>query len=185
MKRFATITISLIAFSCLGSAAVAGVLSATPDNGTDLSSATVPVGYSGLNDHALQSCMDQKKVCNSTAAGRAKQVWSSPLAPNENVLNRVEVEQLIRKDLGISSAAPVFTEALTGAAAEVQVGMLRGATTDPTRPVWIVTVKTPTMTDGGPGTPPRLMQYYSAIVDAASGQVTDDCIGCSWLSANK
>jgi hypothetical protein len=129
--------------------------------------------------------MDQKKICNPAAAEQDKQVWSFPLAPGATVLHRVQVEQLIRKDLGLASTTPVFTQVMAGADAEAQVGMQRGANSDPTRPVWIVTVMTPMMTDGGPGTPPRLMQSYSAIVDAASGQVTDDCIGCSWLSTNK
>lgn len=185
MKKIATLTLAIAAFAALGGVAIASVLQAAPDDGISTSSAKVPSGYSGINDKALQACLDSQAVCNPAAKSANKQVWESPLAAGQSTLARADIEQLIRKNMGIASSTPVFTAEMSGSQAESAVGMSRGKNIDASRPVWIVTVNTPMYTDGGPNAAPKLMHSYSAIIDAASGQVTDDCIGCTWLTSSK
>ena len=100
-------------------------------------------------------------------------------------MTRARAEQFVLNAIGAPSDAPVFSEALSGAEAVQQFGVDRSAVTDESRPVWVVTVLSGVTTDGGPGTPPQEKKVYSAVVDAGSGQITDDCIGCAWLSSSK
>jgi len=102
-----------------------------------------------------------------------------------STLSRGEIEQLARRNFGVNPSAPVFTAEMTKSDAESAFAISLGGGVDPSRPVWVVTVNVLMHTDGGPSRAPKLMHSYSAIVNAESGQVTDDCIGCSWLSANE
>lgn len=55
---------------------------------------------------------------------------------------------------------------------------------DHSRPVWIVTVHEPAMTEGGLGTPPVKMAVHSVVLDAATGEAMSGCIGCSLVRAD-
>jgi hypothetical protein len=53
------------------------------------------------------------------------------------------------------------------------------------RMLWVVTVHAPMATDGSPGMMPQVKSVYSVAYDAATGQWTDMCIGCAWLSQGR
>lgn len=170
----------------LSGVAIGAIAGGAPDTGSPGNSAAVPSGYAGINDTRLQACMDTKTVCNPVAAAElAKQEWSHPLAAGTALLTRAAVEGLVKKSLNASGSPAVFSVQTTGAEVEVLTGMKRSPQIDESRPVWIVTVNTPTATDGGPGRAPEIKSSYSAIVDAATGYITDDCIGCAWLSSSR
>lgn len=100
-------------------------------------------------------------------------------------ITRAGAEQLVLNAVGAPEDAPVFSELLSGGEVVRAFGADRSSVTDESRPIWVVTVRSAVTTDGGPAAPPQESKVYSAIVDAGSGQITDDCIGCSWLSSSK
>jgi hypothetical protein len=111
--------------------------------------------------------------------------WSSPLPSGAATMSRADAEQLARTAIHAANIAPTFSAMLSGSKAIQKFGIVRSSNTDESRPVWIVTVVSPVNTDGGPGVAPQTKKYYSAIVDAGSKQITDDCIGCDWLTVSK
>ena len=186
MKKLLVIGGAAVMSLALSGVAVGALAGGAPDTGAPGNSATVPSGYTGINDTNLQACMDTKTVCNPvTASELAKQQWSHPLAVGTALLTRAAVEGLVKKSLNASGSPAVFSAQTTGAEVEAMTGMKRSPQIDESRPVWIVTINTPTLTDEGPGRAPEIKSSYSAIVDAATGYITDDCIGCSWLSSSK
>lgn len=111
--------------------------------------------------------------------------WSSPLPLGAATVSRADAEQLARTAIHAANIAPTFSAMMSGSNAIQKFGISRSSKTDESRPVWIVTVVSPINTDGGPGAAPQPKKYYSAIVDAGSKQMTDDCIGCDWLTVSK
>jgi hypothetical protein len=47
--------------------------------------------------------------------------------------------------------------------------------------VWVVTVHAAVQTEG---LNPRDKDGFSFVIDAFTGKVTDECIGCLWLTAD-
>jgi hypothetical protein len=189
MKLRHKATIATAALTIVGSAggiAVANISGGTPDTGSGLNEVSVPQGYSGINDPNLQKCMATQTVCNPAALPELQGLpWTSPLPAGSTIMSRTQAEQYARVAIGAATDAPTFSELMTGDAAIKQLGVDRLATTNESRPVWIVTVRAPVTTDGGPAVAPQVKQFYSAVVDAGSGQITDDCVGCAWLSASR
>jgi hypothetical protein len=148
--------------------------------------APVPPGFSGINDPNLQACMATKTVCDPQTLSELQTLpWSSPLAPGTVTISRSAAESLVRNAIHASGTAPVFSAMMSGASAVRLFGVQRNTNTNESRPVWIVTVVSPVRTDGGLAIGPVTMNYYSAVVDAGSGQITDDCIGCDFLTASE
>ncbi|MDQ1747463.1 MAG: hypothetical protein QOD07_1726 [Frankiaceae bacterium] len=169
---------------------VAGVAVADSEGAVDTGSgpndAPVPSGYTGINDPSLQACMAAHDVCNPQAGAELQSVpWATPLPQGASVMTRAQAQQFVLKALGVPSTTQVFSEFLSGANVEQQFGISRSTNVDESRPVWVVTVVTPTYTDGGPGAPGQLKPFYSALVDAGSGEITDDCTGCDWLTSSR
>lgn len=178
--------VSIVAVSGIGGIAVANNFGGTPDNGTGPNSAPIPPGYSSINDPNLRSCMEAKQVCNPRALPELGSApWASPLPSGAATMSRADAEQLARTAIHAINAAPVFSVMMSGSDVLQKFGVARSGNTDESRPVWIVTVVSPANTDGGPGVAPQTKGYYSAIVDAGSNQITDDCIGCDWLTVSK
>lgn len=78
--------------------------------------------------------------------------------------------------------APASGVLMTGAQAMALFRIQRSANIDETRMVWVITLKIDLKPDSLVPVPTR--HYYSAIIDAASGVLTDDCIGCQWIDPN-
>lgn len=53
------------------------------------------------------------------------------------------------------------------------------------RAVWVVTVHAQMATSGTPAQPPTVFDVYSVALDAETGQWTDYCVGCEWLTTSK
>jgi hypothetical protein len=155
------------------------------DTGGSPGDARVPSGYSGINDPNLLACMAKHDVCNPQAEAELKSVpWASPLPNGAPTVSRKKAEQNARVAIGAPNNAPTYSEFSTGSAAVGKLGLERSTNVDESRPVWIVTVEARVFTDGGPGAAPQAKNSYSAVVDAGSGLITDDCIGCEWLTAS-
>jgi hypothetical protein len=155
------------------------------DNGASPGDARVPNGYSGINDPRLLACMRARAVCNPQAEAELESVpWASPLPAGASTVGRAKAEQNARAAIGAPAGAATYSQFMPGAAAVQRFHVDRSTNVDESRPVWIVTVKARVFTDGSPAAAPQAKDSYSAIVDAGSGLVTDDCIGCSWLTAS-
>jgi hypothetical protein len=189
MKRrtkVALITGALVVAGAIGGSAIAAVSGGTPDTGTGANDIAVPPGYTGINDPNLQACMAAKQVCNPSALPEIRTLpWAATPAVNATGMSRSDAEQLVRNAIGAPAMATIFSEQLTGSAAIAQLGIDRNSTTNESREVWVVTVLAAVTTDGSPATAPTTRGAYSAVVDESSGQITDDCIGCKWLSASQ
>jgi hypothetical protein len=155
------------------------------DSGTSPADARVPSGYSGINDPRLLACMRAQRVCNPQAEAELKSVpWASPLAAGAPTVGRSKAEQTARAAIGAPAGAAAYSQLMTGSAAVGRFHVDRSTNVDESRPVWIVTVKARVFTDGGPAAAPQAKDSYSAVLDAGSGLITDDCIGCAWLTAS-
>ena len=155
------------------------------DSGASPSDARVPDGYSGINDPKLLACMRAHAVCNPQAQAELKSVpWASPLAAGAPTVGRSQAEQTARAAIGAPAGAAAYSQLMTGSAAVGRFHVDRSTNVEESRPVWIVTIKARVFTDGGPAAAPQAKDSYSAVVDAGSGLVTDDCIGCAWLTAS-
>ena len=155
------------------------------DSGASPADARVPNGYSGINDPRLLACMRAHAVCNPQAEAELKAVpWASPLAAGAPTVGRAKAEQTARAAVNAPAGAAAYSQLMTGSAAVQRFQLDRSTNVDESRPVWIVTVKARVFTDGGPGAAPQAKDSYSAVVDAGSGLITDDCIGCGWLTAS-
>ena len=155
------------------------------DTGGSPADARVPPGYSGINDPKLLACMRAHDVCNPQAEAELKSVpWASPLPQGAPVVARQKAEQTARAAIGATAGASTHSEFMPGFAAVQRFGLDRSTNVDESRPVWIVTVEARVFTDGAPGAVPEARNSYSAVVDAGSGLITDDCIGCDWLTAS-
>jgi hypothetical protein len=106
--------------------------------------------------------------------------WTGRVLPGARLISRARAEGFARTAIGAPPAAPTFSRLLAGLEAVKRFGP-RKSTINEARPVWVVTVRAPVRTDGGPGTKSKLTHAYSVIIDAATGKGTDDCIGCRWI----
>ncbi|MDQ1684829.1 MAG: hypothetical protein QOC82_1566 [Frankiaceae bacterium] len=166
--------------------AVADSSGGTADTGSGATDAPVPPGYSGINDPDLQACMARHDICNPDATAESQTVpWTMPLPAGASIVSRDQAQQFVLKAIGAPATAQVFSELLSGSVAESQLGIGRSSNVDESRPVWVITVVAPTYTDGGPAAVGEVKPFYSALVDAGSGQITDDCTGCDWLTSSK
>jgi len=185
-KKLGIIIAAVAALGTVGGVALADIAGGRVDTGTSRRDAAVPRPYSGINDPSLQACMAAHQVCNAAALPELQTLpWSAPLPRGAGIVSRAQAEQFVRGAIKAPGTARTFSGLRTGIAAIHEFGINRNATTNETRLVWIVTVYAPVSTDGGPGAAPQLKQSYSAVVDAGSGQITDDCIGCAWLTSSK
>lgn len=188
MMRTYTIiaAVAIALFGTVGGVAVAEAGGGTPDTGSGSKDLAAPPGYSGINDPALQTCMATQTVCNPNAAPELRTLpWSSPLPSGSTISSRAQAEQFVRHAIGAPDGAKTFSELLKGSSAVQELGIDRNTNTDESRPVWIVTVFADVSTDGGLAVKSQVKHVYSAVVDAGSGQITDDCIGCQWLSSSQ
>jgi hypothetical protein len=155
------------------------------DTGASPGDARVPSGYSGINDSRLLACMRAQAVCDPQAEAELKSApWASPLPQGAPTIARAKAEQTARGAIDAPADAATYSQFMTGAAADQRFHVDRSTNVDESRPVWIVTVKARVFTDGSPSTAPQAKDSYSAVVDAGSGLITDDCIGCAWLTAS-
>lgn len=162
--------------------AVAANLGATPDSGAaNTGQAPAPAGYTGINDPRLIACMQARQVCNPAAASSEPGPLGAPVKGTGAVSSAAAAVALVRASLGAASTSKGGAIEMSGTAAEQLTGQLRSASIDESRPVWVVTIQTPTMTDGSPGRAPEKKDSYSEIVDATTGLGTEDCVGCSWV----
>lgn len=167
----------------IGGVAIADATDGPVDTGTGANDAPAPAGYTGINDPSLHACMAARQQCNPQGEAELQAVpWSTPLPAGAAQLSRAQAQQFVLQAIGAPVTAQVFSELLTGSQAAQAFGVNRASNVDESRPVWVVTVIAPTTTDGGPAALPAVKPFYSALVDAGSGEITDDCTGCEWLT---
>jgi hypothetical protein len=144
--------------------------------------APVPHGYSGINDPRLLACEHAKRVCNAGAASR-KQImaepFTQPLPAHALLITKLTAERLARQTVHATPNAPAFAQLMTGSQLERRFGMPRDQVVNEARPVWVVTVRATVVPDSPVPMPAK--HFYTAIIDAASGILTDDCLGCDWI----
>ncbi|RNL78535.1 hypothetical protein EFL95_05430 [Nocardioides marmorisolisilvae] len=139
----------------------------------------MPLGYAGINDPKLLTCMQREVVCNPAADSGDHGPLSEPADTSRSV-DQAEALAIARKMAG-SSAAPGVAEKMSGSAAASLAGQSRSPEIDESRPVWVVSLDTNVLTDGSPAAAPRSVPGYSAIIDAVTGEITDECLGCRWI----
>lgn len=148
---------------------------------------SVPPGYTGINDPRLQRCMREHRVCNPDATKGETDGPNGPihtrLKPGEKILSRAAVVKVAHGD-DLQYKA-IYTALMTGQQAIDRFHAERSAGIDESRPVWVVTIIDDMWTDGGPGVKPKHFPGGSAIVDAVTGEVTDSCTGCLWLTESE
>jgi hypothetical protein len=96
-------------------------------------------------------------------------------------VSRKTAEDVVRVAVHAPDTAPTFSALMTWSRAASVFNLDRSHTPHETKLIWIVTVKTRVRTDGGPAAPPDVKRFYSAVVDAGSRRIIDECIGCAWL----
>ena len=170
-------------------AAVAAVL-AVGVSGASIALATTtgaktpkpPPGYKSINDPRLLQCQRTHAVCNPTTQSWKQieaQAISQPPVPGAPTISMARAESLARHMAAAKPAAPVYAARMTGSQAMRRFGFQRNFFVNESRTVWIVTVHTKITPDALVPVAPK--HYYSAVIDAATGILTDDCIGCNWV----
>ncbi len=167
---------------CVGGASAAIAASvATPP---------VPSQYKGINDPKLLACQQTHVVCNKGA-----QSWkeiaalpvSKPAPHGAKIISLARAEYLARHmalgNAAESAAAVLSAPArgllLSGSQAMGRFHFDRSNFINEGRPVWIITVRATVRTDGVARV--WVKHYYSAVIDAITGSLTDDCLGCDWV----
>ena len=122
----------------------------------------------------------------STASGQTSSATPSsstlrpyPRASRALPLSRAGAESFARRVSSAAPDAPTFSEEMSGADFISRFNEDRREAIDESRPVWVVTVKTPVR---GDGIVPTSYDNYNIVIDAVDGIGTDDCLGCDWLS---
>lgn len=132
----------------------------------------------------LATCLHTEKVCNQSAW---KQLTALPVAQppaaHARLVTSASVIARARSLTRAAATAPAATALMTGTQFQHRYGVSRNAYINETRSVWIVTVKTLMRTDGSPARPGKLFDQVSFAIDAQTGAVTDECIGCAWVQA--
>lgn len=103
-------------------------------------------------------------------------------------LSRSAIELSIRSKIGAPLSATTYSAMMSESTFESTAAarpLAAGGPRNPSRMMWVVTVQAPVLTDGSPSTPPELKKSYSAVLDAETGFLVSDCVGCAWLSASK
>jgi hypothetical protein len=121
-------------------------------------------------------------VCDPAALtdDAATTPFYNPLPVGATLLSQAAAVDIALDDFGAPGTAPHDAHLTTGAAFELATGVSRTYGFDTARPIWVVHVVHPVMTDGSPATPGHLEPQYSVLVDAATGGITDYCLGCDW-----
>lgn len=151
----------------------------SPDTTT---SESVPSPYTGLDDPGLASCIAQEGVCDESAVQELTGVPEALPAPaGAPVIARGRAESIARGNL--TSAAVEYSRLFTsGKAADDALNIGRASSYDASRAVWVVTVHAAVQTEG---LNPRDKDGLSLVIDAFTGKVTDECIGCLWLTSSR
>lgn len=178
--------LSLVALSATGGIAAATTGQFQGTRPYVAQTAKAPAGYSGINDPRLLACMQRKMACNPVAAGELRQPFSQPLVAGAVLISRARAVAEARSMVGAGAIVPTHSALMTGAQFLTTFHQQRSANIDESRPVWIVTVDAPIparMSDGLQA--PTFKAAYSAVLDGATGILTDDCLGCSWLTVSR
>ena len=178
------LAVGLMSLASLASALLvsAGAESSAPQQS---GSGAVPGRYSGVGDPQLLACMQTHAVCNPAAAGELVQVFSSPLAANAAQMGRTEAEAAARSVIGAPPSAPTFSSHMSGSRFLARFSVARSVNVDESRPVWVVTVEAPVPISVMDGILSKPQTAYSAVIDAGSGIITTDCLGCVWLTSSE
>ncbi len=147
-----------------------------------VNSPSVPPGYTGLNDPALKACMQAHQICNSAAYKQdfGSETETAPIPQGAALMARASAEAVAIGSSTITS--PTYSAMMSGVQADAKFSIGRPLSYDSSRPVWVVAVHAHVATDGGPAAAGKAKDAFSVVIDAASGRVTDMCIGCAWLT---
>lgn len=174
------VAVVAVAGSAAGLAA-AGIAGATSSS----ISTSPPLVTAPANSPAPVSPVD-----SSALPAQVQRSFPSSPAPGASDLNKSQAETVARRlgdtpnssvHTGAPVSAPAWSELTSYGIATQQLGDGGNALVPTSTPVWLVTVNSPMTTDGGPGMPGSTKSSYTAILDAATGQSIDLCIGCATL----
>ena len=148
------------------------------------SAASIPGFPGGINNHKLVACMQAQHTCNPQASSW-KQLHaldvSKPPSRNAHLMTSQAAASEARDMFHGASNSAAGSALMTGRAFQRQFHVDRNLYINENRLIWVVTVKTRVRTDGGPARRGKVFDQASVIIDAASGAVTDACIGCAWV----
>jgi hypothetical protein len=131
---------------------------------------------------ALRRCEQHPHDCflSSRPTAWPTDVAEGPLASGATLLSRADAEAIA---IGTNTpTSPTFSRMVTGSVANEQFRIGRASTWDESRPVWVVTVHALVYPSAVVPEPPQ--HVYSVVLDAQTGQITDSCTGCAWLTGS-
>jgi hypothetical protein len=180
--RWRILVTGVVALGSLAAPAAAiSFVAPKADSGTSgPGNAPVPPGFTGINDPDLRSCMEQKHVCNPNAVGDDQTSLSQPGSAGTALIGEAEAMAIARAASGSASASGKARR-MSGTEAEAFAQQSRSPDIDGARQVWVVSIDATVTTDGSPAQPPKAVDGYSAIMDAITGEITDECLGCFWV----
>lgn len=145
----------------------------------------------GPVDPRTDPCAREGGICDVTAAAARAAANVEAQAPTGIVIYRLQAEAKARA-LALTpqtpeapAAAVVYSVLLTRPELEAISHEGRNYAVNLARPVWVVTVHASIATSGSPVQPAKIVDVYSVALDAETGQWTDYCIGCEWLTASR
>lgn len=183
----------LIAAAGVISVACIAVAGAADASGS--SHAAGRAAVSAAPDASAQACVDAGGVvCDPSAPSVQElkgQAFAQVPSPDAKLISRAAAEAqaraVVATTMGVSAAtlaaAPTFSAEMTGTEFTREFEVPRSANVDESRPVWVISVHASIRTDGVAKT--SIKDWYSAVIDAQSGIITDGCIGCGWLSESR
>jgi hypothetical protein len=159
-----------------------------------LGSATLAATFlapKGPVDPRVDPCALEGGICDPVAATAREATSVLTQAPQGAAIERTVVEAKART-LALTPLTPeapatavTYSALVSRTEYEAISHECRNYAVNLARPVWMVTVHAPTATSGSPAQAPKVVDVYSVALDAESGQWTDYCRGCAWLSASR
>jgi hypothetical protein len=174
----------LAATAALTVAAVVGVTATAGRPPTKPAAKARPAAARGSStaEAAKVACTATKAVCDRAAqqADREGTPYHHPLGKGVALVTKDAAIAVAVREFPAPETAPRDAHLTTGAAFTRATGVVRTVGFDGSRPVWVVHVVAPVTTDSGPLGPGYDESEYSVVVDAATGGITDYCLGCDW-----
>jgi hypothetical protein len=174
-----------VAGGCIALAAGGAILGASISSSASPATTTIVTAPAG-------SPTPMQPIDPSALPAKVTQTFPSSPAPGAAVISKAQASAIALKmadtpsgsasGSGAPATAPTWSAETTYGAVSAQATGNGNYLVAPTTPVWVVTVNAPMSTDGGPGTPGVVKDFYTVVLDAVNGQSIDTCIGCSTLA---
>jgi len=122
------------------------------------------------------------RVCNpeAEATSEAGNPLSQPPSPHPKYLTLDEVTARVR---GTATTTPEIHARFMSYPDFERLSGEYSSTVHPARMVWVVTVHADEWTQATLQRGPQLVHYYTVVIDAETGMVSDSCIGCNLITS--